>query len=375
MNQPGAGRIPGSSIRAIEAIPYRIPLTHPIKWAGGQMLDVDNVLVRVTLGDGTQGIADAPSRPTILGDTQKSIVEIINTYFTGRLLGLDAFDLTGIWNILNGVAGNLAAKAAIDLAVHDAQARQLGVSCAALLGAIPRPLPVNWRLIIASPEEMLRDAERMIGKYGFRALKVKGGPDIQQSISLLKSLRHQFGEGVAIYVDWNQSLNAQDLLVTLPILEELNICLIEEPLPARDSAGKLLCASRTAIPISGDDSCLTPADVLHELKLGAIRAVVLKIARNGYHQARDIVALCRAFHVPLHSGSQGDMHIMACAAAHFACTYSASHEHEFSTFLDAGDHICEQELHISDGLLHLPAGPGIGLTVDEGKLAAYRVDR
>src|SRR5699024_3637615 len=112
----------------IDAIPYQIPLTHPIKWASGQMLNIDNVLVRVTLCDGTEGIADAPARPTILGDTQKSIVEIINNHFVERLRGFDSFDLTGIWNILNAVSGNLAAKAAIDLAVHDARAKQLGIS-------------------------------------------------------------------------------------------------------------------------------------------------------------------------------------------------------------------------------------------------------
>jgi L-alanine-DL-glutamate epimerase-like enolase superfamily enzyme len=67
----------GLTLRSIEAIPYVVPLVRPIAWARGRMSAVDNVLVRVTLSDGTQGIADAPARPTILGETQKSIVAII----------------------------------------------------------------------------------------------------------------------------------------------------------------------------------------------------------------------------------------------------------------------------------------------------------
>lgn len=362
-------------IRRVEAIPYVIPLARPIAWARGMMTDVDNVLVRVTLSDGTQGIADAPSRPTILGDTQKSIVAIIDDHFTPRLIGIDAFDLEAIWNILGSFGGNQVAKAAIDMAVHDAQAKSLGISCVRLLGAIPRPLPVSWRLRMAPETDMLRDADEMMGKYGFRALKVKGSHEYLNDIAFLRKLRRLCGDTVSISIDFNQSLTAHMLLQALPALEEVDIALIEEPLSARDAAGKSLCAGRTSIPISGDDSCFSPDDVLHELKLGAIRAVVLKVARNGYRQARDIVALCRGFHLPLHSGSQGDMHITACAAAQFACSYPSEHEHEFSTFLDACDHICDRDLVIREGCLTLPDGPGIGLSVDEAKLAIYRVDR
>lgn len=375
MNSPVLTNPDALSIRDIEAIPYVIPLRRPITWARGVIANVDNVLVRVTLSDGTQGIADVPSRPTILGDTQKSIVAIVEDHFKPRLLGIDAFDLDAIWKILEGYAGNQVSKAAIDMAVHDAQARTLGVSCARLFGAVPRPLPVNWRLCMASEAEMLRDAEEMMDKYGFRALKVKGSHQWQADIVFLRKLRSLCGDAVAISIDFNQSLTAHALLEALPALEELDIDLIEEPLPARDEAGRRLCAGRTRIPISGDDSCFSPDDVLHELRLGAIRAVVLKIARNGYRQARDIVALCRGFHIPLHSGTQADMHITACAAAHFACSYPAVHEHEFSTFLDARDHICNQDPAISKGYFIMPDGPGIGLTIDEAKLSAYRIDR
>jgi L-alanine-DL-glutamate epimerase-like enolase superfamily enzyme len=364
----------GLSIRHIEAIPYVIPLVHPVRWARGEMVNVDNVLVRVTLSDGTQGIADAPSRPTILGDTQKSIVAIIDEQFAPRLIGLDAFDLARFWRQLDSVAGNLVPKGALDMALHDAQAKALGISCAKLLGGAMRPLPVNWRLRQESATEMLRDADTMIGRFGFRALKVKGSADPRRDLAFLRTLRSQCGDGVSIAIDFNQSLSTHALLNVLPALEDLGIALIEEPLPAGDTAGRLLCAAHTTIPISGDDSCFTPEDVLRELKLGAIRAVVLKVARNGYRPARDIVALCRVFHVPLHSGSQGDMHISACSAAHFACSYEAAHEHEFSTFLDARDHICDRDLEIADGCLIPPDGLGIGVSVDAKKLETYRID-
>jgi L-alanine-DL-glutamate epimerase-like enolase superfamily enzyme len=142
----------------------------------------------------------------------------------------------------------------------------------------------------------------------------------------------------------------------------------------RDGAGKRFCAERMRVPISGDDSCMTPDDVLHELKLGAIRALVIKCARTGYTQSRQILALAKSFYVPAHNGTQADMQIGCVAAAHFACTYTTPHAHEFSSFIDARDHVADRDPVIKDGCLILPEGSGIGMRLDPRKLKKYRVD-
>jgi L-alanine-DL-glutamate epimerase-like enolase superfamily enzyme len=362
------------TIRSIEAIPVLIPLTRAVKWARGSMTHNDNVIVVVTLSNGVQGIADAPARPTILGETPKSIVAIIREHLAPQLVGVNVFDMQAVRRVFDALAGNVAAKGAIDMACHDAQGKTIGVSCAQLLGGVVRPLTVNWRVRIAPEKEMLAEAEEMMASHGFRALKIKGGLDRAKDLRFLRSLRKVVGDDVEIAIDFNQGLSSQGLLEALPGLEEVNIALIEEPIPARDGPGKLLCSRATKIPISGDDSCFSPDDVLHELKLGAIRSIVVKVARNGYTQGRDILALARAFHTPIHNGSQGDQLIASAAAAHFACCYEAVHAHEFSSFLDASDHVADRDIVIEDGKLFPPDGPGIGLALDAEKLAKYRAD-
>ncbi|MPZ47352.1 MAG: enolase [Betaproteobacteria bacterium] len=363
------------SVRGIEAIPVAIPLLRPIKWARGEIHTIDNVVIVVTLSDGTQGIADAPPRPTIYGETQESIVAAIRKHFAPRLEGVNAFDIAGVWSALEGIAWNPTVKAGIDMALYDAQAKALGISCAQLLGGTVKPLPVNWRLSLADENHMLAEAEQQIERYGFRAFKVKCGVDRKKDVQILHALRKLVGDNVEIAIDCNQGYSSQDLLETGACFEELGIALIEEPIPARDSAGKRFAAERTRVPISGDDSCMTPDDVLDQLKLGAIRAVVIKCARTGYTQSRQILALARAYYTPVHNGTQADMHIGTASGGHFACTYEAVHAHEISSFLDAKDHVAEQELLIKDGLLHLPEGPGIGLTLDQAKLKRYRIDQ
>lgn len=362
------------TIRSVEAIPVVVPLLQPIKWARGEIKDIDNVIIIVTLSDGTEGIADAPPRPTIYGETQQSIVTIVRDHLAPKLNGLGAFDLTGIWSVFDQFAGNPAAKSAIDMAVFDAQAKHLGITCAELLGGTPKALPVNRRLMLGSNKEMLAEAERMIKRYGFKAWKVKCGIDKKRDIQLLRALRKLTGDDHEITIDCNQGYSSQDLLEMSPYFEEVNVALIEEPIPMRDGVGKRFCAERTTIPISGDDSCMTPDDVLHELKLGGIRALVIKCARTGYTRSRQILALAQSYYTPAHNGTQADMQIGCVAAAHFASTYRTPHAHEFSSFIDAKDHVANEDPVIKNGLLQLPAGPGIGLTLDARKLKKYRVD-
>jgi L-alanine-DL-glutamate epimerase-like enolase superfamily enzyme len=362
------------TIRSVEAIPVAIPLARPIKWARGEITTIDNVLIVVSLSDGTQGIADAPPRPTIYGETQQSIVTAIRKHFAPRVEGLNAFDIGTLWSAFDAIAWNPTVKAGIDMALHDAQGKALGISCAQLMGGKLQPLPVNWRLSLSDEKGMLAEAENQMARHGFKAFKVKCGLDRKQDVKILRGLRKLVGEAVEISIDCNQGYSSQDLLETAAYFEELDIALIEEPIPARDAGGKRFVAERMRVPISGDDSCMTPDDVLDQLKLGAIRSVVIKCARTGYTQSRQILALARSYYTPAHNGTQADMHIGTASGGHFACTYKAVHAHEISSFLDAQDHVAEQELSISDGLLYLPEGPGIGMTLDRAKLKRYRTD-
>jgi L-alanine-DL-glutamate epimerase-like enolase superfamily enzyme len=101
----------------------------------------------------------------------------------------------------------------------------------------------------------------------------------------------------------------------------------------------------------------------------------IKCARTGYTQSRQILALARGYYTPVHNGTQADMQIGSAAAAHFACTYTTVHAHEFSSFLDAKDHVADQDLVIKNGQLIVPEGPGIGLSLDPKKLKKYRLDK
>ena len=132
LTAPRAGRGPRSvqgaqpvKIERIEAIPYAIPYTHPLKFASGEVSTADHVLIRIQ-ADGLTGIADAPPRPYTYGETQTSIVTVVETIFAPQLIGLDPLDRGKIHAVLNRTIDNQAAKGAVDIALWDLIGKSLG---------------------------------------------------------------------------------------------------------------------------------------------------------------------------------------------------------------------------------------------------------
>ncbi|MER7690909.1 hypothetical protein [Streptomyces sp. NPDC097610] len=106
-------------ITEIEAIPYSIPYTKPLRFASGEVHTAEHVLVRVHTDEGLTGVTDAPPRPFTYGETQQSVIGVIETIFAPQLTGMDAFARERIHARLHHTVGNPAAKSAVDMALWD----------------------------------------------------------------------------------------------------------------------------------------------------------------------------------------------------------------------------------------------------------------
>ena len=118
----------------IEAIPFAIPYRKPLRFASGEVHVADHVLVRVHTDDGVVGVAEAPPRPYTYGETQQSIIAVVDTVFAPQLAGLTLLDREAVHARLDRTIGNPAAKAAVDMAIWDALGRTLDLSVWQLLG-------------------------------------------------------------------------------------------------------------------------------------------------------------------------------------------------------------------------------------------------
>src|ERR1700760_2101355 len=121
-------------ISKVEAIPFAIPYRKPLRFASGEVTTAAHVLVRVHTDDGLVGTAEAPPRPYTYGETQASIVAVLEDLFAPQLIGLTPLQREVIQARMARTVGNPTAKAAIDMAVWDLLGQTLGVSVTDLLG-------------------------------------------------------------------------------------------------------------------------------------------------------------------------------------------------------------------------------------------------
>ena len=124
-------------IVAVEAIPFAIPYRKPLRFASGEVHVADHVLVRVHTDDGVVGLAEAPPRPYTYGETQESIVAVVEKLFAPALVGLTLLERETARARVERTVGNPAAKAAVDMAVWDALGRTLDLPVTQLLRQHP----------------------------------------------------------------------------------------------------------------------------------------------------------------------------------------------------------------------------------------------
>lgn len=163
-------------ITRIEAIPCAIPFSAALLFASGEATSSDTVLVRLHTDEGLVGVAEAPARSYMYGETQVSIVHALQEVLGPSLVGYDPLAREGVRAVLGRTAGNNTAKGAVDLALWDVVGKALGQSCSTLLGGFQESVRVCHMLGFAAADTMVEEALRVREHHGVTTFKVKVGP-------------------------------------------------------------------------------------------------------------------------------------------------------------------------------------------------------
>lgn len=358
----------GAAVQKVEAIPYRLPLTSALAWGAHSALSAaEHVLVRVTLSDGSVGVAEATPRPTIYGETPASVGAIL-AHLAPGLTGLDIGDVAGLNRVRNSVANNHTARGALDMALWDARARSRGQSLFdTLLGPNTR-VRVSFILGIDTPGGMLAEAARVVGA-GVRCLKVKVGRDHARDLEVIRELRRTYGGDVLLYADSNETLSAETAPAALDAMREAGLMYVEEPLPARQLRGRAALHAAGHLPIVADDSCFTPADLTRELDFDTFDVLNVKTARNGFTDGLAMLRAAAAHGKRGMVGSQASTGLGTLHAALLSTQPEVTEPCELSFVLKLQDDLLGQPITFRDGWLDVAALRDHAL--DEEKLRRY----
>lgn len=307
------------SIADVTAAPLDIELSEPFGIATGAQLVAHNVLVTVTLSDGTVGIGEAAPFPAVNGETQSAVLLAIAD--ARPALGLDARRFRIAAALAHETWPDLpTARAAFESALLDALCRRSNLSLWSFFGGAEATLVSDITITTGSPQDAEAAARRAIGR-GFRTLKVKiGGGSFEHDRARLAKIT-EAAPSAELVLDANASLSADAALALLDALgsSRSRVTLFEQPCGKLDLDGLRAVRERAGTRVAADESAGSARDVVALVRERAVDVINIKTMKSGLVEAMDMIAVARAAGLGLMIGgmveSKLSMTVSACLAA------------------------------------------------------------
>ena len=366
-------------IEAVDTLLIDVPTIRPHVLAMATMHCQTICLVRIRCSDGTEGIGEAS---TIGGlsygpESPEGIQLAIDTYFTPVLLTCDAGRPASAMAALSAaIVDNFLAQFAIETALLDAQGKRFGLPLSELLGGRVRDnVPVLWTLASGDTKSDIEEAERMLEARRHEAFKLKiGKRSVAEDVAHVAAIKRALGDRASIRVDVNQAWSETDARLGLRLLVDAGVDLVEQPIEGANRAGLARLRALGLIPIMADEALRGPNDALAIASIGAADVFSVKIEQSGgLSAARRVYAIAEAAGVELYGGTMLESGVGTIASAQLFATFPKLHwGTELFGPLLLTEEILAQPLVYGDFALALPTGPGLGIALDDERLAFFR---
>jgi O-succinylbenzoate synthase len=340
----------------------RMPLSAPFETSFSRTTERRILLVEAEV-DGVTGWGEvtAGETPFYSYETVETARHILRDFIWPIIRGREFSTAAEVSDALAPIRGHNMAKAGLETAVWDAEAKQKGMPLWKLLGGTRDEIPCGVSIgIQPSIEELVAKVEKELAAgYQRIKIKIKPGWDVKPA----EALRERFPR-IRLMVDANSAYRSEDA----PLLKQLDqffLIMIEQPLGWDDLYGHVALQKQLETPICLDECIHSEADALAGIELGACRIINVKLGRVGGHlKARRIQELCQARSVPVWCGGMleagiGRAHNIAMSTLpNFTLPGDVSASRRYWA-----QDIIEPEVEVTPkGTIRVPNAPGIGYT-------------
>ena len=368
------------TIERVELRRIAMALVSPFRTSFGSQTARDILLVRVDLADASGSIVEgwgecvALSEPSYSPEYVDGAQHVIVHHLLPRLMAAGPIDAADVAPALAKLHGHPMAKAALEMAVLDAQLRTAGQSFATFLGAERTLIPSGVSVgIHDSTDELLAAVQGYVDDGYVRIkLKIEPGSDIEQ----VAAVRDLIGPDTPLQVDANTAYRRTDGS-HLARLDEFDLLLIEQPLPDDDIIGHARLAAEIETPICLDESLVSASGTADAIELGACEIANIKPGRvGGYLEAVRIHDLCVSKGIPVWCGGMLETGIGRAANAALAALpgFTLPGDISASTRFYARD-IVTDPITITDGHVTVPTTAGLGFDLDRDFLDSVTTSR
>jgi muconate cycloisomerase len=381
-------------IATVETIHVSLPTRRTHRWTGLTEPIGGYVLVKVVADDGTIGWGEAPvlkdwggDYGRYFGETPITTIQIITRYLTPAVLGCDPRNIVDLHRRMDtAIKGYPYAKGAIEGAVYDIFGRMLGVPVYVLLGGKARDvIPITHSIGLLPMDEAVSECKKVV-QEGILTLKIKVGGDPKRDIELVRRVREAVGPDVGICVDANQGYSSpREAIRTIQAMECYGLKYAEQPVEGISRMAEVARALTT--PVMADESAWTPQDVLEIIERRAADIVSIYTTKpGGLYRSMEVAAVARAAGLRCNVNGSAETGVGNLANVQFAaaspavtmsCVFPISTPAEAQHGQIAGiyyrDDLITAPMTFKEGGVQVPDAPGMGIEVDEEKVAHYRV--
>ncbi|MFM2145196.1 MAG: hypothetical protein RL732_32 [Bacteroidota bacterium] len=349
-------------IKAVRAYLKQIKLTKPYTIAYNTFSDVSMAFFEVELENGLIGYGTGSPAEDVVGESAAQSVANLNSPFIAALTGRDIRHFQQLIFETNVQFPHLpGTQAAVDLALHDAFAKWMGIPVVDYYGRKIDALPTSVTIGIKNVRDTLEEAKDYRA-LGFHILKVKMGIDPAEDIERILKLRESFGTAFRIRVDPNQGYTLLQLEQFIKATAAADIELIEQPLPVGKENDLLQLDSKLRKKIMGDESLKDAGAAIafaHDHKPFGIYNIKL-MKCGGIAGAMEIATIAKASGIDLFWGCNDESILSITAALHAA--YSCPHTRyiDLDGSFDLAEDLVTGGFTVEQGYLKINNEPGFG---------------
>lgn len=338
-------------------------LTRPYTINFRSIDDVQMVIVEIGSDEGLTGIGCASPEPAVTGETREACTAALEVDALAWLDGRDPRTLPALCRELEQrLARTPAARAAVDMALHDLLAQHLRVPLVEMLGRAHQSLPTSITIGIKSVEETVEEAEEYAGR-GFKILKVKLGHSLDEDLARLARIREQIGKDIGIRVDPNQGYSASQVNTFVERTRCLDIEFLEQPMAADDIDAMRVLPESVRARLAADETLLDARDALTLIEppraCGIFNIKLMKC--GGVRAAGRIADIADSAGVELMWGCMDESIVSISAALHAALASPATRYLDLDGSLDLARDVVDGGFVLEDGFMRTTDAPGLGV--------------
>jgi L-alanine-DL-glutamate epimerase-like enolase superfamily enzyme len=351
-------------IVAVDARFERFALVRPYAISFRPLMDeVENAIVEIRTETGRVGLGAGSPEHFVTGETRERCAQALSPARLEWLIGKDVRELPALCRELERRLPHApAARAAIDIALHDLLAQSLGVPLVDMLGRAHRALPTSITIGLKPLEETLAEADEYRAR-GFRILKVKLGASLEADLERIARVRERVGPAMPIRVDPNQGYTVEEVLKFCAATAHLGLEFLEQPTSAKDPTALRSLPEPIRARVAADEILLDERDALSLVAPPAACGIFnIKLMKcGGVRAALRIATIAECAGTELMWGCMDESVISIAAALHAAFSSPATRYLDLDGSLDLARDVAAGGFVIDEGVMRTTDAPGLGV--------------